>query len=163
LMKGTYEAEATVGEARVLLVFRKPARQWHLLVATRDPVSTGEFVKDVPGLVARLTSDAPTAALPIPATLSSPSTGQFPHARSGERFGTFTWRSSPSDDVVGEIAEFGYDEDERLFLVIYKKLGGRAEISAGQLWTTRRDWSWRIWSVSRSGDLTFSEWRTFVH
>jgi len=163
LMNGAYVAEGAVGEARVLLVFRKPASQWQLLVATRDPLSTGEFVKNVPRFVARLAPDASTPLLPIPATLTSPGTGRFPEARREQRFGTFTWRMSGSDDVVADIAEFGYDDDERLFLIQPTTPSGRGEISAGQLWTTRRDWSWRVWSVSRSGDVVFSEWRTFVH
>ena len=77
--------------------------------------------------------------------------------------GAFTWQSSPSDDVVGEIAEFGYTDDERLFVASSTRAGGLSEISLGALWTTRREWSWRVWSVSRSGEVVFTESRTFVH
>jgi hypothetical protein len=84
-----------------------------------------------------------------------PVTGQF--------FGVFEWESAASDDVVAEIGEFAYDEDARLFLVLPVQPGARQTISAGRLWTTRREWSWRIWSVSRTGELAFSEARTFVH
>ena len=36
-------------------------------------------------------------------------------------------------------------------------------VSAGQLWTTRGEWAWRVWSITRSGEIAFSEVRTFVH
>jgi hypothetical protein len=162
-VNAAYEAHTTLGHARMLLVLRKLALQWQLLVAARDPVSNNEFVKEAPRLTALLTSGAQSRSLPIPATLLSPTTGNFPRPQSGERFGSFRWRSSPSDDVVAEIVEFAYDDDARLFLTRPAQPGSRGEISAGQLWSTRRAWYWRIWSVSRTGDLVFSDARTFTH
>jgi hypothetical protein len=38
-----------------------------------------------------------------------------------------------------------------------------AEISSGSLWTTRGEWQWRLWSVSKRGDVAFSDARTFKH
>jgi hypothetical protein len=108
-----YEAHRTRDHARVPLVLPKPAFQWQLVVAARDPVSNDEFVKQAPRLIALLTSDAQSRALPIPATLLSPTTRNRPRPQSGQRFGTFRWRSSPSDDVVAEIVEFAYDDDAR--------------------------------------------------
>jgi len=99
----------------------------------------------------------------IPATPTSPISGQFPHPPNGERFGSFTWLSSPSEDVVAEIAEFAYATDTRLFVTSPSTPAAHRAVSVGQLWTTRGEWSWRIWSVSRRGELVFSEWRTFVH
>ena len=162
-VNAAYEAQTMLGHARVLLVLRKPALQWQLLVAARDPISNNEFVKAAPRLTALLTSSAQSGALPIPATLLSPTTGNFPRPQSGQRFGSFRWRSSPSDDVVAEIVEFAYDDDARVFLTRPAQPGSRGEISAGQLWSTRRAWYWRIWSVSRTGDLVFSDARTFTH
>src|SRR5229473_5749930 len=60
-------------------------------------------------------------------------------------------------DVVGEIAEFAYYDDERLFLAQSAQPVARGEISAGRLWHTQREWAWRIWSISRTGDIAFSE------
>jgi hypothetical protein len=74
----------------------------------------------------------------------------------------FTWRSSRSEDVVAEIAEFAYQGDARLF-VRRQSSGARTGLSAGELWTTGGDWNWRVWSMTRSGDITFSETRSFVH
>jgi hypothetical protein len=159
-VKATYTAETAIGQTSVLLVLRKSSSTWRLLVAARDPISNGGFVQQVPGMTARLTKDGPTRAL-APAALLAPSTGYFPRPSRGERFGTFAWRSSSSDDVVAEIAEFAYKDDARLFLTRPVRPGSRSQISAGQLWTTRSEWNWRIWSISSAGDVTFSEVRIF--
>jgi hypothetical protein len=37
-VNAAYEAHTTLGHARMLLVLRKPALQWQLLVAARNPV-----------------------------------------------------------------------------------------------------------------------------
>ena len=163
-VNAAYESDDALGDARLLLVFRRPADRWQLLVVTRDPISVGPFANDAPRLIARLSGDQRrTGVLPMPATLVAPATGQLPRSRPSDHFGVFEWESAASDDVVAEIAEFAYDEDARLFLVFPARPSARLTISAGQLWTTRREWSWRIWSVSRTGDLAFSEARTFVH
>src|SRR5262245_39372900 len=73
-----YEADGALGESKVLLVLRKSASQWRLLVATRDPVAIRDFVNAVPRLFVSLTRDGGASALPIPATLTAPVTGQFP-------------------------------------------------------------------------------------
>ena len=163
-VNAAYESDTALGQARLLLVFRKSTgQQWQLLVASQDPVSNGDFAVDAPRLAATLTSSPHVQVPPTAANLLSPNDGQFPAAPSGERFGTFAWRSSTSEDVVAEIVEFGYGDDARLFLRRPARPGSRAEISAGSLWTTRRSWLWRVWSVSRTGEIAFSESRTFIH
>lgn len=162
-VNAAYEADDALGDARLLLVFRRPAARWQLLVVTRDPISVGTFANDAPRLIARLSGQQRSGALPMPARLVDPVTGQLPRSRPSDHFGVFEWESAASDDVVAEIGEFAYDEDARLFLVLPVQPGARQTISAGRLWTTRREWSWRIWSVSRTGELAFSEARTFVH
>jgi hypothetical protein len=71
----------------------------------------------------------------------------------------------PSEDVVAEIAEFSYHEEARLVLLPRRNPGVPRHVhdSAGQLWTTGGEWAWRVWSITRSGEITFSEMRTFVH
>jgi hypothetical protein len=162
-VNASYEAQTTLGHTLVLLVLHKPASNWQLLVAARDPISTGEFVKQVQGVPPLLSADAPVRAQPLPATLLSPAAGHFPQPPTGQRFGTFRWRSSPSEDVVAEIAEFRYHDDARLFFTRPRRPGSRAEVSAGQLWHTGDAWEWRVWSVSRTGDIAFSETRDFRH
>jgi hypothetical protein len=162
-VNASYEAETALGHTLALLVLRKPSSQWQLLAAARDPISNGAFVRQLPAFAAALGKEAATLALPMPATLVAPAPGESPRASSGERFGDFTWVSSQSDDVVAEIAEFSYHDDARLFLTHPRRPGTRRAISAGQLWTTHSEWNWRIWSVSRTGDITFSETRPFPH
>jgi hypothetical protein len=162
-LKAAYASQAMLGEASVLLVLRRPAAHWQLLVATRDPIATGDFVRNVAGVKMFASSDRHSGAPLIPATLISPASGRFPRPPNGERFGSFRWLSSPSEDVVVEIAEFAYATDERLVVTPFASPAAHQAVSVGQLWTTRGEWSWRIWSVSRSGDLVFSESRTFVH
>jgi len=161
-VSATYDAENTLGQTQVLMIFRRPATQWQLLVAARDPITNGEFGKQLP-LVDALLTDANTSALPAPATLLSPPSGSFPQAKPAQRFGTFRWRSSPSDSVVVELIEFAYHDDARLFLWPSVRPGFREEISAGRLWTTKSDWKWRVWSITRAGDVVFSDAWTFPH
>jgi hypothetical protein len=158
----SYEAHSTLGHAKVLLVFRRPSSRWQLLAAARDPISNGEFVSAARELGAQLTS-AGSRVPPIPARLLSPPTGAFPQPERSRRFGDFIWQSSPSDDVVAEIAEFAYKDDVRLILTRPRRSGARAAVSTGQLWHTGGAWYWRIWSVGRAGDVAFSDARTFVH
>jgi hypothetical protein len=110
----TYEAESSVGQALVLLVLRKPSTTWQLLVASRDPISNGQFWEQAALRTTPLSSSA-SASPPLPATLLSPGEGLNPRPPDGQRFGTFEWQSSPSADVVAEIVEFAYEDDARLF------------------------------------------------
>jgi len=162
-VNAAYDANTTLGHTRLLLVLRKPSVQWQLLVAARDPISNDEFMRDASRLGSLLTPEQQVRALPIPAMLLSPITGELPLPASGQRFGTFVWQSSASDDVVAEIAEFAYEDDARLFLSRPRRPAGRGELSTGRLWTTRGEWYWRVWSISRAGDVAFSEARTFTH
>jgi hypothetical protein len=159
----SYQADTAIGHASLLLAFRKTSSLWQLLVAARDPVSNGDFVAQLPGLANVLTWNLPAGPLPAPAVLRSPQNGRFPVASTAERFGNFEWQSSISEDVVAEIAEFSYQDDARLFLLRPLKPGATRHVSTGQLWSTQGDWTWRVWSISRSGEIAFSEQRTFVH
>jgi hypothetical protein len=162
-INASYVAETALGHTLALLVLRKPSSQWQLLAAARDPISNGAFVRQLPALAAALGTEAATPAVPMAATLLAPASSESPRASTGQRFGDFTWLSSQSDDVVAEIAEFSYHDDARLFLTQPRRPGSRRVISAGELWTTQSEWNWRIWSVSRTGDITFSETRSFPH
>ena len=106
-------------------------------------------------MAAGLRSHDEPPALPAPAMLLSPADGDSPRPSNGQGFGFFTWRSSPSEDVVAEVAEFAYQDDARLFVGRPALPGSR--ISSGQLWTTGGNWNWRVWSITRSGDIVFSD------
>jgi hypothetical protein len=158
----TYEAERAIGQTLVLLVLRKPASTWQLLAASRDPVSNREFWQQAPFHTSSVIAGSVSAS-PLPATLVAPAEGEFPTPPPGQRFGTFDWDSSPSSDVAAHIVEFAYEDDARLFFEPAGVPGARHQISAAQLWTTRSMWSWRIWSVSQSGDIAVSVARRFPH
>ena len=159
---GTYEGAAAIGQSRVVLVLRKPAARWQVLAVARDPLSTDAFVKKAPDIAGLLSSDTQSRAFPVPATLLSPPTGEYPRPVNGQRFGDFVWRSSPSEDVVVEIAEFAYNDDVRLIAMSPSSPGVPVRLSAGQL-VSGTSWLWRVWSVARSGDVVFTDTRTFVH
>jgi hypothetical protein len=99
--------------------------------------------------------------MPAPARLVAPSTGDYPTPGPGQRFGDFVWQPSPSEDVVVEIAEFVYHGDARLIVVPRAQSGAPSRVSAGQLFSVG-SWIWRVWSVSRTGEVAFTESRTFV-
>ena len=114
-------------------------------------------------MTAVLARHSPTRQRPTPPAMLLSPAGRLPQPLDGGRFGTFTWRASPSKEVVAEIAEFAYHDDARLFLTRPAYLGSDGQISAGQLWTTRSVWTWRIWSITRTGEVVFSDARTFPH
>jgi hypothetical protein len=162
-VNASYQAETKIGHASLLLAFRKTSSAWRLLVATRDPVSNSRFVAAVPALSRMLERNAPADPLPIAATLRSPRNGRFPIPLKGARFGDFEWQPSASENVVAEIVEFSYYDDSRLVLLPARDSRVPRRVSAGELWTTRSEWAWRIWSISVSGEVAFSDVRTFVH
>lgn len=162
-VNASYQADTTVGNASLLLVFRKVSSRWQLLVAARDPVSNRDFVALLPALSNLLARDVAAGPVPTPASLRSPQNGRFPIPANGARFGDFEWQSSTSDDVVAEVAEFTYHDDARLFLLRPRNPGVVRRVSTGQLWSTRGEWAWRVWSIASSGEIDFSESRTFVH
>jgi len=161
-LTASYTTSNSLGEVPVLLVLRKPSSRWQLLSAARDPVSTTAFALSAPLLAAKLSSGR-SAALPLSARLIAPADGEYPKPRNNERFGDFVWEPSSSDDVVAEVAEFSYFDDARLFATMPSpggpQLSGR--VSAGSLWSTRSRWTWRVWSITRAGDVAFSDARTF--
>lgn len=160
----SYDSRNTIGTTPLLLVFRKVSSQWRLLTAARDPISTGAFADQAASIAALLSNDGQTGLIPAPATLLSPLSGILLRPPPpGQRFASFTWLSSPSDDVVAEIAEFAYDDDARLFFRRPAGAQSNREVSAGELWSTHGEWRWRVWSVSRTGDVAFSEARGFRH
>ena len=162
-VKASYQSDTKVGHSSLLLAFRKVSARWRLLVAASDPVSNRDFVARLPTLSKTLAREVAAGPVPAPATLRSPPNGRLPVPAAGARFGDFEWQSSTSEDVVAEIAEFTYHDDARLFLLPPRNPGAVQRVSTGQLWSTRGEWTWRVWSITSSGEIAFSESRTFVH
>ena len=162
-VNASYQAATRIGQASLVLAFRKTSSLWRLVVAARDPVSNGQFVRLLPALSRVLARDIPAGPVPPPALLRSPQDGRFPVPATGERFGNFEWQSSASEEVVAEIVEFSYHDDARLVLQHEQNARVPQLVSTGQLWSTGGEWAWRVWSITRSGEIAFSEVRTFVH
>lgn len=160
----SYESAKKMGQISLLLILRKQQTQWQLLTASADPVSMSKFLEGIPKLVKLLNAARTPGENPPPAKLLAPEDGQSPVPAHGQRFGDFVWQPSTSTDVVAQIIEFAYNEDARLFLRFFSGNSPASDqLSAGQLWTTRSLWRWRVWSISDSGAISFSEARSFSH
>jgi hypothetical protein len=154
LMTASFWNDNALGCMEVLSVWVKAGDTWSLLTITNDPVSLEAATRDLPPLAGGLVEDKGKAAKP--ATLLAPGNGLVPAPLPGQRFGDFQWAPSPSEGVM-EVAEFNYGRASRLFVT------PAGSVSAGQLWTTRGPWSWRVWSVSKDGQVVLSDAWQFQH
>jgi hypothetical protein len=159
----TYHSPTTVGHIHVLVVLRRSNTDWRLLAISTDPVSNSAFLEQLAANANAFQLRESTASNAQPATLVSPADTQFPQPSHGERFGEFVWLPSPEPGVVAEVAEFSYQNEPRLFLRIPSQKKDQAAVSAGSLFTTTTQWSWRIWSITDQGDVVFSTTHTFWH
>jgi hypothetical protein len=152
-----------IGQMPVLLVLRKQQAQWRLLAAAIDPVSNDPFLHQIPEISWLLRDPADEETGVTPARLLSPENGRAPTPNEHQRFGDFTWQPSLSGNVVAQIVEFAYENDDRLFFSAMRNHAGQDRISAGLLWATGNEWKWRVWSISDTGAIAFSDFRTFRH
>jgi hypothetical protein len=155
-----FETPKMIGNTPVLLILRNDNQQWRLLAATEDRATLDALPSELKGLQF---PDASSASLggPAPAQLLSPTAGQAPQPNAGQRFGDYVWQPSTSPDLAAEIAEFNASYGSRLFL---RKRNGRPpakdSVSAGQLTGgPAAGWGWRVWSITNSGIVVFSERR----
>jgi hypothetical protein len=155
------DSSERIGRRSVATVLHKTDR-WRVLSVATDAVSAKQFGSDV-SLFARRLGPAPSISKvspPIPALILTPD-GAYPSPKAGERFGDFVWKGSASTGVIGEVAEFNYGYDVRLFLLPGTPGGQDKRLSTGQLWTTRTPWVWRVWSINQDGNISFSDTRQF--
>ena len=159
----SYTSPREIGWISNLMVLRKQSDQWRLLAVSSDPVTNKSFVSQIPAMVRLITKPwTPSNALEPP-SLVSPQDGNFPVAAPGARFGDFSWHPSASAGEVAEIAEFAYNGDARLFAIFFSGPAPATEhCSAGMLWTVKGTWRWRVWSISESGAVSFSQPRSFT-
>ena len=160
-LNSTYESEKTIGQIPVLLILRNQNNNWKLLAASTDPISTSTFLQQIPRFSQSLQGPSRQKGELLPASRISPLSGLAPTPVSGQRFGEFSWQPSSSEDVVAEIVEFAYQNDARLFLRPRLKSVAVDQISSGQLWRSKSEWQWRVWSISSAGDVVFSQVGSF--
>jgi len=158
----TYESVKTIGQLPVLLILRRTDDQWRLLAASTDPMTTGPaFLEQLQELASKLHLSPAQENNASAAELLSPTDDLAPPAQ--DRNYEFKWQPSSSDGVVAEMAEFGYQDDARLFLRFRANKPLVDEVPAGMLWFTQSVWQWRVWSITASGSVTLSPSRSFPH
>jgi len=162
----SFSNETSLGQKTLLVILRNVSNKWKLLTVTDDPVSLSMFDGPVQKLAKRLKekNSVTESRIPEPATLLTPD-WEFPAPVSGERFGNFVWRPSPSEDVVAEILEFeagSFTRRTRLFL-FFDKSAHERKLSTGKLVHTGGTWHWRVWSISENSSLALSDYRSFIH
>jgi hypothetical protein len=160
-VRALVDSEERVGQRTLLVAAQRPtpSEDWSILTITGDPIST-RLIGSIPDLAKLYLGSKKRAEKAQPAVLTTPD-GVYPKSATGERFGNFQWRRSPSKNVVLEIAEFNYGSASRLFTTKNPKPGVKAKLSTGQLWTTNGPWNWRVWSVGADGQVTLSAARKF--
>jgi hypothetical protein len=155
------DSSERVGRRSVATVLYK-TDTWRVLSVAADPMSARQFGWDMSTFARRLAAAPTTSREPplVPAVIMT-ADGAYPSPNAGQRFGDFVWKGSMSTEVVGEIAEFNYGYDVRLFLFPGTPGGQERRLSSGRLWTTRTPWVWRVWSINRDGSVAFSDTRQF--
>ncbi len=157
----TYQAADSLGWVTALLIFRKQQGKWRLLAASIDPITNDEFVKEIPKIVARMRKTSAPSVIPRAADLPAP---REEGPAGSRRISAFLWRPSPSGGVVAEVAEFARNGDARLFARLSSRDQLRAvQISAEKLPAVHGEWWWRVWSISDSGAVAFSETKSFTY
>lgn len=151
-----------LGQKSLLAVLRNESGTWRLLAITHDVVNTvSRFQLTNTDTIANLLDYGARAGLAIePARLLTPD-GAYPAPQNGQRYGDLVWEPSPSPDVIGQVAEFTWGKDTnwgltRLFFLPLRE----NKVSSGRLMSGGPT-AWRVWSISRSGDVVFSPQHSF--
>ena len=153
-----------LGQHSILAVLRNQSGTWRLLAITHDPVNTWAQIPltTANALVRALDHESSAGITPEPGRPLTPD-GVYPMPQRGERFGDFIWEPSQSTDVIGQVVEFMWGKDTnwgltRLFFLPAKQ----TKVSSGYLMSGGTQ-VWRVWTISKSGDIAFSEQHSFVH
>ena len=152
-----------LGRQSILAVLRNQDGNWQLLAITHDPVNTvAQRPMTNPNLfVNSLNQEQLGGITPDPARLLMPD-GMYP-LRRGERFGDFIWQPSQSADVIGQVVEFTWGKNTNWGLTrLFFLPASENKLSSGHLMSGGAS-KWRVWSISKAGDVTFSEEHSFTH
>jgi hypothetical protein len=152
-----------LGQQSILAVLRNQGNAWRLLSITDDPRNTVARIPLTTHTLESSLDDGQTAGVtPEPARPLTPD-GVYPQPAKGERFGDFIWQPSQSTDVIGQVVEFMWGKDTsrggtRLFFLP----GRERKLSSGFLMSGGTS-VWRVWSISKGGDVAFSEQHSYTH
>jgi hypothetical protein len=151
-----------LGQQSILAVLRNQNGNWRLLAITHDPLNTvmPRALTASNGFLNSLDQEQPADMTPESARLLMPD-GMFPVPPKGERFGNFIWQPSESAEVIGQVVEFTWGKDTnygltRLFFLPVSE----NKLSSGLLMNGGLS-VWRVWSISKAGDVAFSEQHSF--
>ena len=152
-----------LGQRSILAILRNQGGTWQLLAITHDLWNTSaRNSAAVNMLVNSLDHGLLTKLPPEPARLLTPN-GVYPLPQNGARFGDFIWEPSQSTDVIGQVAEFmwGKDTNWGLTRLFFLPATANKQSTGGlmQGGTTM----WRVWTISSSGDVVFSEQQSFKY
>jgi hypothetical protein len=144
-----------LGQQSIFAVLRNQGGIWRVLAITDDSVNTVARIPVTTPSFVNLLDDGGTPGLaPTPAQLLTPD-GMFPRPRPGERFGDFLWQPTQNPEVIGQVVEFMLGKDHggrtRLFFLPSRE----SKLSSGLIMGGTS--VWRVWSVSKSGEIAFSE------
>jgi len=157
----TYEAADSLGWVSALVIFREEEGKWKFLAGSADPVSNDEFVKEVPKIVAKIGKPWMPGVAPQPAELLAPRDAEG--SAVGKPIRAFRWQPSSSSDVVAEVAEFARNGDARLFVRLTSLDHLRPAQLSVELPIVHGEWQWRVWSISDSGAIAFSDPKSFTY
>jgi len=154
---------ANLGQRSILAVLTNQNGTWRLLAITHDPVNTVARMPLTTNTLLKSLDPGPSSGITTePARLLTPE-GVFPVPQKGERFGDFIWYPSQSTDVIGQVVEFmwGKDTDTGLTRLFFLP-PTENKISSGFSMAGGRS-VWRVWSITKTGDVTFSETHSFTN
>jgi hypothetical protein len=158
--------ENAMGQQTVLAILRKQSGVWRLLAISDDSMDTNPSVYPTDTTLQRLakllTSAAGNTTLPTPAVLTTADGARV--ARLSQReFENFEWTPSAAPDVVGQVVEFLISDNvsPRELTRLFFFLGRENRLSSGYLMGLGG--RWRVWSISRDGNVSLTEARTYTH
>ncbi|HKV34837.1 MAG TPA: hypothetical protein VJP89_10960 [Pyrinomonadaceae bacterium] len=152
-----------LGQRSILAVLTNQSGTWRLLAITHDPANTVARTPVTTNTLVNSLDDGPPAGVTtLPARLLTPN-GVFPVSPKADPFGNFIWEPSQSSDVIGQVVEFMWAEDTdsgltRLFFLP----ASENKLSTRYLMSGVRT-AWRVWSVTKSGAVVFSERHSYTH
>jgi len=148
-----------LGQKSVLAVLRNHGGEWRLLAITDDPLNTIARRPLTTDSLDRSLDDGQTLRItPEPARLLTP---DGVHVSRTAPFDDFNWLPSPSTEVIGQVAEFMWGKDRNWGLTrLFFLPAGESKLSSGNLMSSGAT-VWRVWSITKAGDVAFSEQHTF--
>jgi hypothetical protein len=152
-----------LGQQSILAVLTNQSGTWRLLAITHDRANTTSRIHVTNNtLVNSLDPGAPIGITPAPARLLTPD-GVYPVPQKGQIFGDFIWEPSQSTDVIGQVVEFMWAKDTNSALTrLFFLPATDNKISSGLLMVGVPT-VWRVWTVTKAGDIAFSEQHTFKY